>query len=202
MVSLTTSRLILREWSPDDLAARYSLLSDPEVLRYVVADGSPTLEACRRDLDWHIEQQTKSPRSSYALVVCLREPERVIGGSSLAITSHQHHEAELAYALRSEEWGQGYILEATRALLAFGFMTLDLHRVFATCDPDNRASVRVLQKLGMRQEGQLRENTWTRGTWRDSLLYALLRQEFVLTPPQAQSEGDRGDPPSTSSLSG
>jgi RimJ/RimL family protein N-acetyltransferase len=96
------------------------------------------------------------------------------------MTTHQHHEAELAYALHHQEWGQGYASEATCALLAFGFTTLGLHRVFATCDPDNRASVRVLQKLRMQQEGHLRENTWMRGTWRDSLLYALLAQEFVL----------------------
>jgi hypothetical protein len=53
-------------------------------------------------------------------------------------------------------------------------------RIFATCHPENQASERVLQKLGMQQEGYLRENKRSKGAWRDSLLYALLAQNWHL----------------------
>ena len=182
VVLLTTPRLILREYNQDDLPALYELDGDPETVRYV-SYGPWTLEECRRDLEWHIEQQVVVPRSSYSLAVCLRAQERLIGWCALAVTSHKHHEAELGYALNRQYWGQGYIPEAARALLTFGFTTLGLHRVFATCHPENQASERVLQKLGMRKEGYLRENKWSKGAWRDSLLYALLAQELAISPP-------------------
>jgi [ribosomal protein S5]-alanine N-acetyltransferase len=108
--------------------------------------------------------------------------ERLIGWCALAVTSHKHHEAELGYALNRQHWGQGYIPEAARVLLTFGFTTLGLHRVFATCHPENQASEHVLQKLGMRKEGYLRENKWSKDAWRDSLLYALLAAELALPP--------------------
>jgi ribosomal-protein-alanine N-acetyltransferase len=177
VVLLTTPRLVLRECAPDDLAAFHELDADPEVVRYV-SYGPWTLEESRHDLDVHIAQQAVSPRLSYYLAVVLKAEARLIGWCALDITSQKHHEAELGYALNRRSWGQGYSTEAAQALLAFGFGSLDLHRVFATCSPENVASERVLQKLGMQQEGRLRENKWSKGRWRDSLLYAILADEW------------------------
>jgi ribosomal-protein-alanine N-acetyltransferase len=109
--------------------------------------------------------------------------ERLIGWCALAFISRKHHEAELGYALKRRYWGQGYTPEAARALLTFGFTTLTLQRVFATCHPGNQASEHVLQKLSMRKEGYLREHRWSKGAWRDSLLYALLAQELSISLP-------------------
>lgn len=174
---LTTSRLILRECSLDDLPAFYEIDSDPEVVRFV-SYGPWTLEECRNDLTDHLAEQHASPRFSYYLAVILAVEERLIGLCALDITSHKHQEAELGYALNRRYWGQGYSTEAAHALLTFGFSTLNLHRIFATCHPENRASERVLQKLGMQSEGRLRENKLSHGQWRDSLLYAILAHEW------------------------
>lgn len=178
MVYLTTPRLVLRECVIDDLPAFFEIDSDPEVVRHV-SYGPWTLEECRRDLAAHIAEQRAAPRSWYYLAVILRAENRLIGWCALNITSHEDHEAELGYALNRSYWGHGYITEAAQALLAFGFTTLGLHRVFATCRPENRASERVLRKLGMRQEGHLRENKWSEGAWRDSLLYVVLAHEWA-----------------------
>jgi len=59
----------------------------------------------------------------------------------------------------------GYATEAARRLLTFGFDELKLHRIFATCDPNNKGSVRVLEKTGMRCEGRLREHKRVKGKW-------------------------------------
>ncbi len=75
-------------------------------------------------------------------------------------------------------WEKGYATEASRALMDFGFAELGLHRIFATCDPANTASAHVLEKLGMKREGRLREHKWSKGKWRDSFLYAMLEQEW------------------------
>ena len=68
--------------------------------------------------------------------------------------------------------------EATRALVDFGFGRLALHRAWAACDVDNHASARVLEKLGMRREGHLRQSRRRQGEWRDCYLDALLEPDW------------------------
>ena len=70
------------------------------------------------------------------------------------------------------------ITEASAAILEFGFTTLRLHRVFAQTTSDNAASIRVLERLGMQQEGRLRDNECFKGNYRDTLLYGLLEDEW------------------------
>jgi RimJ/RimL family protein N-acetyltransferase len=79
--------------------------------------------------------------------------ERLIGSIELEVVSFEHRRGEIGYVLAREWWGLGYASEATRRLLAFGFDQLGLHKISATCDPENRASVAVLMKNGMHQEG-------------------------------------------------
>lgn len=74
-------------------------------------------------------------------------------------------------------WSKGYATETAKALVEFGFKKLCLHRVFATCDPENTASARVLEKTGMKLEGHIREHKLVKGKWRDSLLYAIINQQ-------------------------
>ncbi|GAF24213.1 acetyltransferase, GNAT family [Bacillus sp. JCM 19047] len=62
-------------------------------------------------------------------------------------------------------------------MLQYGFEALDLHRIYGTCDPENHASAKLLQRLGMQQEGRLRENLWSKDHWRDSLLFSVLVHE-------------------------
>ena len=84
----------------------------------------------------------------------------------------------MGYVLNKGYWEKGIATEAARAFVRFGFETLNLHRIFTTCCPENEASERVLQKCGMRLEGRLRENL-LRGEWRDSLVYAIIDHEWT-----------------------
>ena len=85
---------------------------------------------------------------------------------------------EIGYLLDLRYWGRGYATEAARAVLDFGFRELDLHRVYATCRPANVASIRVMEKLGMRREAHFRQHRWMKGAWQDSYLYAILDHEW------------------------
>jgi ribosomal-protein-alanine N-acetyltransferase len=96
----------------------------------------------------------------------------VVGAAHLHQVSEAHRRAEIGYVLRRSAWGRGYATEATRLLLRLGFGPLGLHKIAATCDPENLASARVLTKVGMIQEGHLRDHLLIRGTWRDRLLFA------------------------------
>ena len=61
-----------------------------------------------------------------------------------------------------------------------GFRELGLQRIYATCDQRNKASARVMERLGMRREGALRQSRYIQGSWRDEYLYAILAEEFFV----------------------
>jgi ribosomal-protein-alanine N-acetyltransferase len=174
---LTTPRLSLREFTVDDDLDFYELSTDPVVVRYV-AYGPWTLEEIHQNIAFYTEQQSASPRLSYLLAITLRPENEFIGWCELDVNSPKHREAEISYTLKRQYWGRGYMTEAVQAILEFGFTTLKLHRIFASCHPDNIGSERVMQKIGMQKEGHLRQHRWSQGGWRDSLLYAVLEHEW------------------------
>jgi ribosomal-protein-alanine N-acetyltransferase len=115
-----------------------------------------------------------APRRRYAFAMLHANAERLIGSTELRVVSFEHRRGEIGYVLARQWWGRGYATEATRRLLVFGFDQLGLHKISATCDPENRASVAVMTKNGMHQEGVLRDHVYVRGQWRDRLLFSVV----------------------------
>jgi [ribosomal protein S5]-alanine N-acetyltransferase len=87
-------------------------------------------------------------------------------------------EGEIWYLVEPESWGRGIATGAVKHLIDFGFGELGLHRIWATCLPDNPASARVLEKVGMRKEGFLVKNLKIHREWKSSFLYAMLAEEW------------------------
>jgi len=178
MVTLTTARLNLREFQIEDWRAVHAYASQPEVHRFQPWEPS-TPDSATRYVQYAMAQSQEQPRKEYALAIEIREQQKVIGSCQLTIHNAQFQSSEIGYFLNSGYWGFGYATEAARALLEFGFSALSLHRVFAQCDPRNRASIRVLERLGMQYEGHLRETMLIHDGWRDSLIYSLLVHEWT-----------------------
>jgi RimJ/RimL family protein N-acetyltransferase len=172
-MQLQTDRLLLRHWQPNDWVAVHEYAADLAVIAFM--SWGPNSEAeTKVYIDTSRAQYEERPQRDFELAVVEREGDAVIGGASIHITSVENREAYIGYTLRHESWGRGYATEIAQRLLRFGFGELHLHRIFATCDPRNQRSRHVLEKIGMAQEGHFRENVWMRGTWRDSLVYAIL----------------------------
>jgi ribosomal-protein-alanine N-acetyltransferase len=176
---LHTVRLTLRDFVAEDWLAVHSYAADADVSRYMEWGPNDTT-ATRAYIERVLVMQQEAPRHNFALAIALRADGRVIGGCGIHVSNQRNREGWLGYVLCRDCWGQGYASEAARALLGFGFGPLGLHRIFATCDPRNLASARVLEKIGMHHEGHLREHKWQKGEWRDSLLYAILEHEMRL----------------------
>ena len=172
-VDLMTARLRLRDFELEDYQAVHAFATDLAVVRYVDW-GANTPEETRAFLREARASADVSPRRRYALAVVQSDPERLIGSIELRMVSCEHRRGEIGYVLAREAWGLGYATEATRRLLAFAFDELGLHKVSATCDPENRASMAVLTKNGMHQEGTLRDHVYARGQWRDRLLLSVI----------------------------
>jgi RimJ/RimL family protein N-acetyltransferase len=175
---LHTARLDLREFAEGDWRDLYAIESDPDVARYQTFEPRTAADA-RAAVQEAIDAAHARPRCTYDLAVLEHATDRVVGRSGLHITNPAIGEAIIWYTLHRSRWGRGYIPEAMRALVGFGFSDLQLHRVWADCDPSNRASIRVLEKLGMRREGHLRESSRLKGEWVDSLIYAVLAAEWT-----------------------
>ena len=176
-VVLTGERVTLREFVIDDLPAVHDYASRPEASRYQ-AWGPNTPEESRAFLEDVVAAARAEPHSRYELAVELRETRRLIGSGGLQVHSRRFRQGEISYIIHPELWGRGYATEVARLLLRFGFETLGLHRIFATCDPRNVASARVLEKAGMTLEGRLRHTMLIRDGWRDSLLFSVLEDEW------------------------
>ena len=134
-----------------DFDALREIASDPEVLRYR-SRSEITLEATRAFISNAKAQAAEQPRQQYALVVLLKDSLRLIGELGLTITSSHYDEAYLWYSMNRSYWGRGYATEAAAALLRYGFEQAGLRRIFAECHPDNLASARVLEKIGLLPE--------------------------------------------------
>jgi len=89
-------------------------------------------------------------------------------------------EASIGYELDPQHWNHGYATEAAHAIVDFGFNRFGLHCVWSWCVADNLGSAHVLEKLGMRLEGRLRENEYYKGRRWDTLMYAILADEWEI----------------------
>jgi len=180
MATLTTRRLLLREFELSDWQAVQSYAGDPTVVRYLEW-GPNTPEETRDFIRRAIAGQNEQPRRDCELAIVLNTTGQIIGGCRIGVSSLARGTADIGYCLHRDYWGQGYATEVAQALLSFGFERLGLHRISATCHVDNGTSARVLEKVGMHREGCLREEMWIGGHWHDSFLYAILDHEYDLS---------------------
>jgi RimJ/RimL family protein N-acetyltransferase len=109
--------------------------------------------------------------------ITLRASGELIGSISLVLNQVDHH-AELGYWIGKPYWDNGYATEATRAIVDHAFLTLKLHRIFAHHFSRNAASGRVMQKLGMKCEGFMREHRYKFGHYEDLVIYGMTAADF------------------------
>jgi [ribosomal protein S5]-alanine N-acetyltransferase len=175
---IETERLLLREFRAEDETAIHAYASDPEVVRLMIW-GPNTPEQTRAFLQTTLKAQEQWPRPFVELAIELKAQRRMIGSVGLRVKDEANRAADIGYVLARDHWGRGYMTEAARAVLDAGFRQLKLHRVWATCDPRNRASYRVMEKLGLRREAHLIKDVLEKSEWRDSYLYAILAEEWL-----------------------
>lgn len=174
---LVTERLVLRDPRPQDYDDIHGYAQLPEVVRYM-AWGPNTPETTREVLDHWLDVAARWPRTEVNLVVEDKRQGRVIGSIRLTIQDEANRTADFGYTYHPDAWGQGIGTEAARAVVGAAFGKLGLHRVWATCDVENRGSWGIMEKLGMRREGTFVQHLNIRGRWRDSHVYALLAEEW------------------------
>lgn len=135
----------------DDLNDLFTLYSDPEIRKYF-PEGILNLEETKEELEWHMNGHPKYPELGLWATIH-KETGKFIGRCGLLPwTIEGQDEVEIAYLLDKSFWGQGLATEAAQGILQYGFEQLHLSRLICLMDPDNIASQRVAQKMGMTLE--------------------------------------------------
>ena len=167
----------MREFEESDWQAVHEYASDPEVVRYTQW-ATKTKEETKDYLRRAVLAKEEQPRRYYRFALVRKADKRLIGQCSIIdISKPEDGEAGIVYLLNRSLWNHGYMTEAVKRVVDFGFSELGLHRIFATLAPDNLASARLLEKVGMQREGHMRGHKYIKGQWRDSLLYAILESD-------------------------
>jgi RimJ/RimL family protein N-acetyltransferase len=186
-----TARLLLRPLGEDDVEDVVAYRSRSDVCRWVPFEPMSRSEVLDRirigcgqlsDEGQALTAGVELPAAEPPDAVVDGQPGRrgiVIGDVVLIWRSREHATGEIGYVFHPDYSGQGFATEAVRALLDIAFGTYRLHRVTARIDARNLVSLRLAERVGMRQEAHLVENEWFKGAWSDEIDYAMLQREWL-----------------------
>lgn len=168
-----TPRLILRKMTMADAQDMYDYSRDPRVSEHVLWDAHRSIQDSRAYLRYIQRQYRNNEPSSWGIE--LKETGHLVGTIGYMWWNRENRSAEVGYSLARAQWNKGLMTEALRAVIRFGFEEMNLHRIEAQHETSNPASGRVMEKVGMRQEGVLRGRLYNKGKFVDVALYAILR---------------------------
>ena len=173
--TLQTDRLTLRQLTMEDIEFIFQHFHDPRVTQYLM-DEPPVADYAQAQaiIDFYLEPEGKT-HNRWGIV--RKGDQRLIGTCGYHKWVKAHCRAEIGYDLAPDCWGQGYMTEALRAAIQHGFEHMGLNRIDALVYTHNDRSIRLLQRLGFRHEGLLRDYFCLDGVFYDHDLFALLRRE-------------------------
>ena len=174
---VTSARLLLRRFVPEDFPAFADWHGRAEVYRHLY-QPPPGPEAIRAKFAEALDGSFAADGDALRLAVAPRRGGAVLGQVKVQIASRAALQGEIGYVFHPDASGRGYATEAAAALLDFGFRECGFHRLFARLDPENRGSVGVVERLGLRREAHFRQNDRFGGRWGDEMVYAVLRGEW------------------------
>ncbi len=174
--TLITERLILRKITLMDARDMFSYSRLDEVTRYLLWDAHPNEEYTQSYVAYL--QERYAAGDFYDFAVVLKETDAMIGTVGFTSFDLPNRSAEVGYVISPYHQGKGYATEALKRLIAFGFDDLGLSRISAVCMKGNTASLRVMEKCGLKREGLLRSAVLAKGEMRDVHLSAITEKDY------------------------
>jgi [ribosomal protein S5]-alanine N-acetyltransferase len=171
MKTIKTERLIIRRYDEKDVPQMIDMLHDYSIHRftrvpYPYTKQIATAFAKRRD------------KRNLHLGVFLSDSGKLVAGVGLKDIDKKAGSAELGYLCHRKHRNEGYVTEGAKALLNFAFNSLNLKRIEIDCSIKNKASARVIKKIGAKREGILRSAIPWKSSWEDKLVHSILKEEF------------------------
>ena len=175
---LETKRITMRSISLHELNSFLQYRNEPEVAKY--QSWEPKLDKAygHNFITNLVSKKIGDPGRWNQIVWKLKETGQHIGDCALFVTE-EANQAEIGYTLATKFQKKGFATEAVSTIIDYAFNTLNLHRIFATCDCKNQGSIKLLERLGFRQEGHYIENIFFKEEWGDEFSYAILKKEWT-----------------------
>ena len=173
---LQGKNLFLRDLQFNDLEKRVSWLSDPKITHFFtnLATSPITITSMQ---EWY-QKASKNTNHELHFAIITNDGNH-IGGSQLKEIDWRNRSAEFGIFIgEKNEWGKGYGTEATKLLIKFGFMSLNLHRIWLRVDADNLAAQKCYEKVGFIKEGIFRDEVYREGNYHDSVVMSILKYEY------------------------
>jgi RimJ/RimL family protein N-acetyltransferase len=178
-IHLTTERLTLRPMLPEDAEAVFEYRTLPEVSKYLLWRPAKVQDLKER---WAgLADKPNITGTWYNLLMYPTGSNTLIGDTGIHFIDD--HQVEIGYVLNPQHQGKGYAAEAMQAVVNYIFTTLGKHRITASVDPDNAASIKLLQKLNMLKEAHFKKSLLHNGKWVDDCIYAILREDWLAEQP-------------------
>lgn len=176
MPQIETERLILRRIEKRDAEDMYEYSSDSHVPEYLLWRAHPSLDYTKK----YIKSLKKYYKEHvfFDFAVIYKENGKMIGTCGFSAADEENHCAEIGYVLSRDYWGMGIACEAAREIIRMGFETLGFNRISAKYMIENVRSARVMEKLGMKNEGIQRQAMYVKGSYRDIGCYSILKSEY------------------------
>lgn len=169
-MNITTDRLIILKFINTDWKSVHHYTSNRNVMKYM-PEGVISEEDTKKFVIENAGENAKN------FPVVLRKEQKLIGH----IVFHRYfgnHTYEIGWVFNPNYYNNGYATEAAYSVLNYGFETLNLHRIIATCQPENIPSWKVMEKIGMRKEGYFKKCIPNGNEWWDEYYYAILHKEW------------------------
>ncbi|GAA0125102.1 GNAT family protein [Clostridium sp. CTA-19] len=169
-----SERLVLRRFREDDWKDIHEYLSDEKVVRF--EPYNPFSEEESK------EEAIYRTKDEAFIAVCLKESGKVIG--NLYFSKQDYGTYELGYVFNAHYWHQGYATESANTLISYAFEKLNVRRIIAMCNPENKPSWKLLERVNMRREGHYHQNIYFKTNvdnqpiWQDTYEYAILKSEW------------------------
>lgn len=174
---ITTKRLRLTRITNTDLKHINALHSDPLVARYNTIGIPNSLDDTFAVLRAVLDELPKEQPLKYGWII-KTESGVFVGEIGLGLAVSRYKKGEIHFSLMPEFWGQGYAMEAAKAVLEFGFNTLNLRRIEAGVAVDNVKSIGLIERLGLQREGRHKEILPLAQGWTDNYSYAVLKSDY------------------------
>ena len=174
---LKSERIILRSLLMKDARDIFSYRSDSEINQFQTWQPN-TIAEVEEFIETRIVGEPNRPDTWLQLAICKKNPDQLIGDCGLHFLKNESSQVEIGITLKREHQGLGYATEALELVFKYVFDGLKKHRIFASVDPNNIASIRLLERMKMRKEAHFIESIWLKDRWLDDIVYAIVAREW------------------------
>ncbi|HBJ01011.1 GNAT family N-acetyltransferase [Lysinibacillus sp. UBA5990] len=174
---LETERFILRKGTVDDCSDIFELYANENVVKYLPLNLFESVEDAMVEINWY--EKIFKEQIGLRWVIEEAKTKKVIGTCGYLNYEKEHNRIEIGYDLKPDYWGQGIMQETLGKIIHFAFTSMEINKIEAKVEPENKASIRLLGKLNFCQEGVLRQHEFEKGKYVDLVLFSILKSEYI-----------------------